>query len=123
MCQFQRFIVAGLFNTSLSYGIYACSLWLGFSYPFATFLSIVAGVCVGFLTQGYFVFRRLEADRFSRFVLVWLLLWGLNVIIIGLLMPLVGRNAYVAGAAAIVPMVGISFLIQKHLVFAERRVR
>jgi putative flippase GtrA len=121
--QLARFIIAGVINTSFSYGIYALGLWMGLAYPVANFLAMVGGVCMGFVTQGRFVFRRFEARRFPIFVFTWLLLWGLNVVLIGLLMPLVGHNAYAAGAMASVVMIVVSFIVQKHLVFADRPAR
>lgn len=118
--EIKRFAIAGIFNTSFSYGIYALCLWLGLPYPVANFIAMVIGVCVGFITQGLFVFRRLELRRIPLFVLTWLLLWGLNVALIGVLMLFVERNAYLAGAAALPVMVCISFFVQKTVVFGNR---
>ena len=116
--ELKRFVTAGVFNTGFSYAVYALCLWLGIPYPLANLAAMVAGVMVGFLTQGYFVFRRLEGWRFPRFLLSWLVLWGLNVLLIRLLLPLTGANAYVAGALALLIIVPTSFMVQKHLVFA-----
>lgn len=113
--QLTRFVAAGLFNTGLSYAVYALLLWLGIAYPIANFIAMASGLLIGFLTQGHFVFRRLEGRRFPRFVLSWLALWGLNVLLIRLL--LTWMNAYLAGAAALCVIVPLSFLVQKHLVF------
>ena len=78
---------------------------------------MVAGVLIGFLTQGHFVFRALERRRFPAFILTWLGLWGLNVLLIRLLLPVASGNAYLAGALALAIIVPLSYLIQKHLVF------
>ena len=115
--ELRRFVTAGVFNTGLSYGVYALCLWLGLPYPLANLAAMVAGVLVGFLTQGHFVFRRLEGWRFPRFALSWLALWGLNVLLIRLLLPLTAMNAYLAGAVALCVIVPLSFVVQKHLVF------
>ena len=115
--QLAGFVLAGIFNTAFSYGIYALGLWLGLSYPVANFVSMIIGVLAGFVTQGHFVFRKLEARRFPFFVLFWLLMWGLNVLLIRLLLPLAGGNAYAAGALALIVIVPLSFLVQKYLVF------
>ena len=72
---------------------------------------------MGFVTQGHFVFRKFEARRFPLFVVSWLALWVLNVLLIAALLPHVDGNAYVAGAIAMVFIVALSFLVQKHLVF------
>lgn len=121
--EIKRFVIAGIFNTSFSYGIYAFGLWMGLPYPAANLIAIVVGVCVGFVTQGFFVFRRFELRRIPLFAVTWFLLWGLNVLLIGILMTLVDRNAYVAGAAALPVMVFVSFIVQKTVVFADRRFK
>ena len=115
--QISRFVAAGVVNTGFSYGVYAAFLWLGISYPLANLAAMIAGVLLGFMTQGHFVFRRLEGRRFPSFVLSWLALWGLNVLLIGLLLPFTRESAYLAGATALSVIVPLSFLVQKHLVF------
>jgi len=121
--QLRRFIIAGVINTSFSYGIYALGLWSGLSYPAASLVSLIAGILMSFVTQGHFVFGRLEFRRFPLFVLTWLLLWGLNVALIRVVLPFVNGNAYIAGAATLVVMVVLSFIVQKYLVFADRPAR
>jgi putative flippase GtrA len=115
--QIIRFLAAGAINTGFSYSIYAVCLWLGIAYPLANLAAMIEGVLLGFMTQGHFVFRRLEGRRFPSFVLSWLALWGLNVLLIGLLLPFTRESAYLAGAIALIVIVPVSFLIQKHLVF------
>lgn len=115
--ELARFLAAGLVNTGFSYCVYAACLWLGMAYPVANFAALVGGVLIGFVTQGHFVFRRFEARRFPLFVLSWLALWGLNVLLIAVLLPQVDGNAYVAGAIAMVVIVSLSFVSQKYLVF------
>ena len=119
----RRFLIAGLFNTALSYAIYAACLTLGMAYPVANFIAMIGGVLVSFLMQGGFVFRRLEARRFPAYVVLWLVLWLLNVGLITLFLPVVGGNAYLAGGGALIIVVVISFVVQKHFVFAGRSGR
>lgn len=121
--QIKRFVLAGLFNTGFSYAIYAAGLWFGLSYPVANFAAMIGGVLMGFVTQGRFVFRRSEARRFPLFVLTWLLLWGFNLLLISMFLPVVNGNAYLAGAGAMAIVVALSFIFQKYLVFADRSHR
>lgn len=116
--QILRFVAAGAANTGLSYAVYVLFLWLGMAYPLANFMSLVAGMCLGFFTQGHFVFRRLRARRFPVFVMTSLAIWALNVGVIAALLPLTGGNAYAAGALALCFAVPLSYLVQKHLVFS-----
>jgi putative flippase GtrA len=115
--QLVRFVIAGTVNTAFSYGVYALFLWLGLSYPLANLASMILGVMLGFVTQGHFVFRKMETRRFPRFVASWLVMWAVNVAVIAALMPVVNHNAYVAGALALCVIVPLSFVVQRHLVF------
>lgn len=115
--QLIRFVIAGTANTAFSYGVYVLFLWMGLSYPLANLVSLLAGVALSFITQGYFVFRRFEVRRFPAFAASWLVMWVVNVLVIAAILPLVGNNAYVAGALALCVIVPLSFLVQKHLVF------
>lgn len=119
--QLKLFVMAGVVNTGFSYGIYALLLWMGLSYPLANFAAMVGGVLLAFVTQGHFVFRRFEVKRFPVFVLSWLVLWGVNVLLIRLLLPVAHGNAYLAGALALVVIVPTSFVTQKFLVFGGAR--
>ena len=115
--QISRFLGVGAVNTGFSYFVYAVCLWFGIAYQLANLAAMMSGVLIGFVMQGRFVFRRLEGRRFPSFVLSWLALWGLNVLLIGWLLPFTHDSAYLAGAIALVVIVPISFLIQKYLVF------
>lgn len=123
LVQLARFVIAGTINTLFSYGIYALGLWWGLAYPLASFISLIAGLLMSFITQGHFVFDRFEVRRFPLFALTWLLLWGVNVTLIRIVLPLMNGNAYAAGAATLVVMVILSFIVQKYLVFADKPAR
>lgn len=123
MAQLLKFIVVGSLNTGFSYLVYAIGLWFGLGFALANFFAMVLGTVFSFLTQGRLVFNKLEGRRLPRFVLLWGGLWILNVSVIAALLPWVDNNAYLAGAIALVFVTAISFLAQRHWVFAERHVR
>jgi putative flippase GtrA len=113
----------GTVNTALSYTVYAIGLWFGFGYALANFIAMVLGTLFSFVTQGRLVFNKLEGGRLPRFVALWIALWLLNVGLIALLLPWVDRSAYLAGAITLVIVTGLSFLAQRHWVFAEKQPR
>lgn len=115
--QMLRFTIVGLLNTAASYGVYALLLALGQHFSTASLCSLVFGVFLSFATQGRFVFGRTGIDRFPRFVAAWALLYFANIALIGALQQL-GFNAYLGGALALVPITGLSFLLQRHFVFS-----
>lgn len=115
--QFVRFIAIGLLNTVFGYLMFVFGLWIGFNYIVANLVALLLGMLFSFLTQGRFVFERLDARRFPRYLVVWCVLWVLNTGLIGWFMPFLDQNAYVAGAAALAVTVPLSFLAQRRWVF------
>ena len=111
-----RFLVVGSANTALSYAVYAGLLWIGLGYAVASFLALVAGILVGFWTQGTFVFGNRDRRRLGRFVLMWFAIYVVNVELIRRLIDQ-GLDAYWAGAVALVPITALSYVLQRYFVF------
>jgi len=114
--KFGRFLVIGLFNTGVAYGLYAFFLYLGLTYVFANFLALVVGIAVSFKTQGMFAFRNADNRLFLRFVTFWGIIYLVNIGLIGAFLKL-GLNAYFAGAVAVPLTAALSFVVQNYLVF------
>lgn len=114
--QFLRFLVVGTLNTGFSYGVYALLLFAGLDYWVANFGSFILGLAVSFRTQGALVFQNAEKNRFVRFLLMWLLLFALNIALIALFIRC-GFNTYWAGALALGPIVLTSYGLQRFFVF------
>lgn len=118
--QFAKFVVVGVMNTAFSYGIYAFLVWLGVHYTLANLTSLVIGIAFSFKTQGTLVFGNTDNRRIFRFILVWGLVFGVNVFLISRFIAL-GFSAYASGAMAIPFTVALSYVTQKFFVFRERR--
>ena len=118
--QFVRFVVVGVANTAFSYGTYVLFVHLGFNYAIANLISLVLGIPVSFITQGRVVFKDTDNRRLVRFILVWAVIYGVNIFVIGLLIS-IGFNAYASGAIALPVNVAISFVAQKFFVFRRSR--
>jgi len=116
--QFLRFVFVGIVNTTLAYAVYAIALTAGFLYPAASFIALVSGIVVSFISQGKYVFDSLEYRQFWRFLLCWVLMYCVNVCVIRQLVEL-QFNHYVAGALALPVVAVLSFMVQKHFVFAR----
>ena len=111
-----RYVVIGAANTNFSYAIYAANLELGLSYPVASLVSLVAGICLSFKTQGHLVFRNMHNSLFGRFLLSWLLIYLGQVGIVALFARL-GLDPLVGGALATPCIVVVGYLLQRHFVF------
>lgn len=119
--QFLRFILVGGFNTILAYAVYALALALGLLYPAANFIALVTGILISFTMQGKYVFNRLDYRSLWRFLLCWLLIYCVNIAIIGELIEY-RLDPYAAGAMALPVIVLISFMVQKHFVFTDKKI-
>lgn len=115
-----RFLVMGGINTGFSYGVYALLVYCGVNYALSNLGSLILGILFSFRTQAAFVFRDAASGLFLRYVMVWAVLYGANILMIGSLIRF-GANAYSAGAMAIVPTAILSYFLQKSFVFSGAR--
>jgi putative flippase GtrA len=114
--QLLRFVLVGVLNTGFSYLVYVGLLYAGVHYVLANLGALVLGIVFSFRTQGLLVFGNPEWRRLRRFVPVWGFMFLINTGLIALLLRF-GFNAYVAGALALLPVVALSYLLQKFFVF------
>jgi putative flippase GtrA len=114
--QLARYIVVGVFNTGFGYLIYSAGLFLGLDYYWANLAALLLTLPLSFRTQGRLVFGNHSLRPFLRYLLCWVAVYLFNIGLIALLLAF-GLDAYVAGALAVPPVVGLGFLLQKYLVF------
>ena len=113
--RFFVFLVVGLFNTLLGVFSYGLLLRAGAPFPIASALSLVLGILVGFHAHRHLVFRR--SGGFTRYIGVWLGIYGLANILIWILRPYLG--AFWAGVA-IMPLNALAaYLALKRWVFGD----
>jgi putative flippase GtrA len=111
-----RYVVVGVANTGFSYAVYALGLAFGFSYPIASLITLIAGICLSFKTQGRFVFRNMRNSLFGRFLVSWVLIYLGHIGVVALCLRL-GLNAFIGGALAMPSNVVAGFLLQRFFVF------
>lgn len=111
-----RYGFVGSLNTLASYSVYCLFLYLGAGYPVASLGALVFGIALSFVTLGRYVFLSRLKGRFPLFLMVWGVLYFVNIGIIGFVISL-GIDAYRAGFIAAVPTIGLAFLLQRFYVF------
>lgn len=114
--QFFRFLAVGVLNTLFGYGVFAFFLFLGLHYALAVLFGTVCGVLFNFKTVGIFVFKTHDNKRIFRFIVVYIVVYGLNVGGISWFETM-QINAYTAGAVLLLPVAIITFIMQKKFVF------
>jgi putative flippase GtrA len=118
--EFLRYLAVGALNTGFSYSIYALLLWLGLAYFVANLIALVCGIVFSFQMQGRYVFDNTSRRLFPKYMVLWVLIYFCNIALIKLLL-VCGFNAYVAGALALPPIVLLSYVLQKYLIFNVNR--
>lgn len=116
---FIRFLAVGLLNTVFGYGCFAFFLYLGIHYALALFLATVAGVLFNFKSTGALVFKSHDNSLIFRFVMVYVVVYVVNVLLLKLL-GMWGIDAYWGGAFLIVPMALLAFILNAKFVFCPR---
>lgn len=117
--QVIRFIAVGVINTLFGYGIYALLIYLGLNYMVAVLFATVAGVLFNFKTIGRYVFKSNDSSLLLKFIIVYSIIYGINVGLIRLF-SLWNIDYYTAGFLAIIPCAAISFILNKLFVFQEK---
>ena len=116
MRQFILFGLVGFLNTAFAYGVYAASLYFGLPYPVAIILSMASSILIGFFGQGRLVFGNSDISRILRYVVMWGLLLLVHTGIVNRSVAH-GLTTYAGGLIATLPVVALSYLIQRYFVF------
>jgi putative flippase GtrA len=117
-----RFIIIGALNTGFSYSVFALLLFLGFGIEIGSLLALLVGILFSYLTQSSIVFRYTSAGAFARFILMWGVIYAVNLMIIRAVMVF-GTSTYLAAAIATGPVTVISYFLQKLAVFRRPATR
>ena len=116
---FIRFILVGILNTMVGYGLFALFIYLGLHYSLAVLFSTILGVLFNFKRIGRLVFNTSDNERIYHFIGVYMLLYLLNVSGLWGLSFIGMENMYIAGAILLVPLAIISFILNKNFVFNQ----
>lgn len=117
--QARSFLIVGLINTLFSYIIYSIFLYAGLDYKLSVLLSTILGVFFSFRTLGTFVFHNNDKKLIYRFIVLYSLIYFLNITLIKFFYNLV-YNYYLAGGFAIVICAIVSFIFNKYFVFKKK---
>lgn len=113
---FVRFLVVGALNSTFGYGVFVALVKCGLHYSAALLLATVIGVLFNYKTTGRLVFRSRVKGLLLRFVGVYALVYAVNVASMKLLL-VAGVGTLVSGAALLLPMAALSYILNKNLVF------
>ena len=115
---FVRFLIVGIGNTFIGYGLFSVFLYLSLHYTLAALLATILGVLFNFFTTGRYVFFNRDNRLIFRFISVYIVVYLFN--ITGLkLGEVFDINFYFSGMLLIIPLALLSFFLNKHFVFKD----
>lgn len=117
--EFIRFIAVGMLNTAFGYAIYSVAVLLGAGPAMALAIAMIFGVTFNFFTTGRLVFREKAGRIFPRFVLGYLVVYGVNLGLLHLT-GVLGLGPLLAQALALPPTVIFTFVLMKFVVFRRQ---
>jgi len=114
-----RFGVVGVKNNIVYYLLFVFLSLVGVPDSLAVSAIYVFGILYSFFFNKHFVFRGHRQSRhvFARYVFVYALAWGLNLVLLRFLTITVGLNHFLAQGLLIFVISGILFLSLKAFVF------
>lgn len=112
------FCLVGALNTAFGYSVFAMLLFAGLHHAWALLVATVAGVIFNFFTTGRIVFGSREVSRLPRFVVVYGIVYVVNLALIELLLA-AGADAYAAGAISMAAATLAAYALQSRFVFVK----
>lgn len=117
--RFIRFLFVGGVNTLFGFGVYSSAIILGAAVWFALLAGTVAGTVFNFFTIGGYVFRKILFNRFPNFLIVYILIYVVNLAMIWLA-SLWFSNKILLQFILILPLSVLSYSLMKKFVFSQK---
>lgn len=116
--QLLRFLLAGAVNTLFGYVVYSLGILAGAPVWLALLVGTLLGTVFNFFTTGGYAFRRLSARRYPLFVACYLLVYGINLLLIEALSAWISDKLQIQ-AVLLVPLALLSYFLMAQLVFVK----
>ncbi|MCF7913170.1 MAG: GtrA family protein [Candidatus Cloacimonetes bacterium] len=122
MIKLFKFVVAGGINTLFTYLIYVVLVLMGISYQTALVWEYIVGIVCGYLLQRFWTFRAGSnlLISFFKYISLYCLIFLLNSWLLEYLVERKSYNSLISQACCLIMLAGLSFFIQKKLVFVSK---
>lgn len=120
MNQLARFILVGIVNTGIGYGvIFGCMYLVGLAPELSNVIGYLIGLVASYFLHRNYTFRSTQRRRteFIQFVLVFLVAYAANFAALIVLVRTLAVHAGLSQVIAGVFYVGTAYLLNKHYVF------
>ncbi|MBI5438655.1 MAG: GtrA family protein [Nitrosomonadales bacterium] len=118
--RFIRFLVAGGVNTLFGFAVYSAFIIADMPVWFSLLAGTILGTIFNFITTGGYVFRELSLPRVPRFIICYLLIYGINFMLIELISIWLS-NKILSQAILIFPVAMLSYFLMARFVFSTKR--
>lgn len=115
---YVKYLIVGFINTIFGYGVFSFFIFINFHYTIAVFLSTVLGVLFNFRSYGKFVFKNDSWKNLWKFVVLYAILYLINISLIYIFSKYV-LNIYLSGLLALIPIVLIGYIFNKSFVYEK----
>lgn len=119
--QFLKFVLTGVLNTAVGYFVYALVFWLTGNKSVALGIDYIFGIFFNFKTYSVLVFKTRDNSRIFRFLLVYVLTFGMNYISLWVLCDILGVNAYLGQIIALTYIPLVLYALLKFVVFCPEK--
>lgn len=117
--RFMRYLVAGGINTLFGFSVYSICIVTGVAVWLALLAGMLSGTVFNFFTTGGYVFRELLLARFPRFVTCYLLVYGINFMLIELISIWLSSKI-LSQAILTFPLALLSYFLMGRFVFTSK---
>ena len=114
--KFLKFLLVGVLNTGVGYSIFLIALWMGLHYSAAIAMATVLGTLFNFKSTGTIVFQSRDNSRLIRFIMVYGIIYLLNVAGVAALLQF-GFQEWLAGLCLLLPLAVVSYILNSRYVF------
>ena len=116
---YLRYLIAGGFNTALTFAVYSSLIFLGWRYYFANSASWVVGISVSYVLNSRYVFKqRFGGRKFLSFIASNLVSYFVSMAVLYALIDRGGVSPIYSSVIAIPCVVFVNFVFFKFFVFA-----
>lgn len=107
-----RFLIVGVINTIVGYGVFALGIYLNLYYYLAYILSYIIGVINSYILNRKFTFKSTSKSYKEpiRFVMVYLTSFAVGSVFLYISIDLLNMNEYIAGLINLIFITSISWI-------------
>lgn len=120
--EFTRFLITGGINTLFYYMLFGGCVYLNMDYRVAVLLATAVGIVFSFMTFSKYVFNNRNKKLIFRFIMNYVVVYFLNIYIIGFLHNHWNMNLYLAGFIAMLICAILTYILHKFFVFGQIKI-